>query len=82
MQGDNDDDDILYRMGNQKFGVATIIPPVSNSKPFTLMSYLSHEDKSLKLPFSLNCKYSKRSQSGSSQFDIFDFQCTFRMNKQ
>jgi hypothetical protein len=78
---DEEDDDILYRMGNQKFGVATIVPPVSNSKPFTLMSYLSREDKSLKLPFSLACKYDKRASQGSGGYDIYDYQCTFRMNQ-
>ena len=70
-------EDLVYRRGNMKFGVATIVPPSSGSQNwFTLMSYTSREDKSLRLPFSLSCKYQRRSR-GQSQSNgkqqIFDF---------
>ena len=59
-------EDIVYRMGNMKFGVATIVPPSSGSQNwFTLMSYTSREEKNLRLPFSLSCKYQKRNRSQS-----------------
>lgn len=54
------DDDIVYRLGNQKFGVATVTPPSSASHQwFTLMRYTSHEDNSLKLPFMLQVRYQR-----------------------
>lgn len=39
------------------------------------MKYISREDKSLQLPFSLTCQYKPR---GS---DSYDFLCTFKMTK-
>ena len=79
--GADEDDETVYRMGNQKFGVATIIPPSTGR--FTLMQYVSHEDKSLKLPFSLRCKYQKRRSAdlANSHLDTYDFQCMFRMSE-
>jgi len=79
-------EDLVYRMGNQKFGVATIVPPSSGSQNwFTLMSYTSREDKSLRLPFSLICKYQRRGggalQAANAKTQAFDFQCVFKMTE-
>lgn len=67
-----EEDDLVYRMGNQKFGVATIIPP---QLPFSLMQYVSREDKSLKLPFSVTANLDHRSGN------TYDFECLFRMSQ-
>lgn len=67
------DDELIYRLGNQRFGVATIVPPATGC--FSLMKYVSREDKSLQLPFGLTCHYKPRSS------DCFDFLCTFRLSK-
>jgi len=72
-QNQSDDEDMVYRLGNQRFGMATIIPPTSGA--FTLMKYTSHEDKSLQLPMSLHC------QTKARFTDSLDFSCVFKLNK-
>lgn len=63
----------VYRMGNQRFGTATIIPPPGQS--FNILKYTSREDKQLVLPFSLTFETRPRSA------DQLDFTSTFRINK-
>lgn len=41
----DDKDDVIYRMGNQKYAMATMMPPSVGN--FIIMSYVSKEDKSL-----------------------------------
>ena len=65
---------MVYKVGNQKFGVATIVPPSFGA--FTLMKYVSHEDKSLQLPFSLQLTTTPKSNGN------LDFFAQFKLTKQ
>ncbi len=71
-------EELVYRLGTQQFAVASIVPP-SCASPFSLMQYVSREEKSLRLPFSVRCSHSRSHSSGSTT--TFDFRCTFLLTQ-
>lgn len=70
----------MYRLGQQKFGVATIIPPQAAGAKVKMMSYLSNEDKSLKLPFTFRARYEAKPSENGSVSEV-NFNSIFRLNK-
>jgi len=76
---------VVYRMGLQKFAVVTIVPPSLTGSKFIVLEYGSREQKSLKLPFTLKCKYGSFSKPTAvstleSSFEC-SFKCVFRMDE-